>query len=193
MKQLTLLILAAFIGSLTYGQHVNAIDPIDGKTLTKEDILGYNTSTYPDKAVQEYKKINDPGVWGGYLKIGVGVSPTHPRLFADASMGLIHRYGELSVNAFPGISSDGLMVFSSTLGYRQTVNKMFTVVPKIGYWTYWNQEEPIKWTGGNRFVYGVEINRRIHDNLEFSVNWMDFRGQRYNAMKIGTCGVRYIF
>lgn len=157
----------------------------------------YNLDSYPEKQFYTEKQAAKPDKFGAYAQINAGLSPTHPQGFAGLSLGIVQRYGELSIAALPGITGTGLHVFTGMVGLRAPINKVFTVTPKLGYWTYWNSkiDEPIKWTGGNRFVYGVDINKRIEGNLELVISWIDCRSYigKYNGMKIGTAGLRYIF
>lgn len=185
MKKLTFTILGAFIGLLTFAQHVS--------DLENENEITYNLGEYADKPVQEYKDKHAPPAWGGFAKIEMGLSPTHPRLFAGLSLGVIHRFVQLSVSGLPGMSADNAHLLNTMVSYRQPVNKLFTVVPGIGYAAIWDGQRQIKWTGGNHFVYGVEINKRVHNDLEVSVRWDDYRVTgKFYAMKVGTVGLRYI-
>ena len=157
----------------------------------------YNLDAYPEKQFYTEKQTVKTAKFGAYAQINGGLSPTHPQGFAGLTLGVVQRYGELSVMALPSVTGPGLHVFTGMIGLRAPINKVFTVTPKIGYWTYWNSkiDKPIQWTGGNRFVYGVDINKRIEGNLELVVSWIDCRSyvNKYNGMKIGTVGLRYIF
>ena len=157
----------------------------------------YNLDAYPEKQFYTEKQPAKPAKFGAYAQINGGLSPTHPQGFAGLTLGIVQRYGELSAMALPSVTGTGLHVFTGMIGLRAPINKVFTVTPKIGYWTYWNSkiDKPIQWTGGNRFVYGVDINKRIEGNLELVISWIDCRSHigQYNGMKIGTAGLRYTF
>ena len=156
----------------------------------------YNLEAYPERQFYNEKQAVKPKSFGGYTQINIGMSPTHPQGFAGLTLGIVQRYGELSVMALPSVTGTGLYVFTGMVGLRAPINKVFTVTPKLGYWTYWESktETPISWTGGNHFVYGVDINKRIEGDLELVISWIDCRSyDRYNGMKIGTIGIRYIF
>lgn len=151
----------------------------------------YNLESYNKEKV--YSKKHRPQKWGGYATIQGGISPTHPRMFIGASVGVVQKYGQLSVSAMPSLTNTSFLIFNSMIGYRQAINWAFVVVPKIGYWSYWEGDKPVNWNKGNHICYGVELNKRVENNLELTVEWVDYRGMEYNGMKIGTIGVRYIF
>lgn len=175
MKQLLLgILLTAFIGFSVNAQ--------------------YNLNSYPEKAFYKEKQEFKPKKFGGYLVIRGGFSPSHPDVFLGATAGITQRFGELSVSALPALNQRNLIVYNSLLGYRFPINNRFTITPKAGAWTYSEEGDGKLWKRpGNHLCYALECNMRIEGNLEFSVEGVDYRGQKYNAMKILTAGVRYIF
>lgn len=163
--------------------------------LLDESSMTLNNTSYSQKSVDLYKKVTKPQTFSGFLKIGMGISPTHSRAFAEWQLGASYKLIELSIGALPSVSKDNIHVLDARIGLRFPINKMFNVTPNIGYWTFWNGTDPVELTDGNRFVYGVDLDRRIHDNLNLVASWIDCRSHipKMNGMKIGSIGLRYIF
>ena len=156
----------------------------------------YNHEDTPVKSMNKYKDSLYKDDWGGFAKIELGLSPTHPRGFTGLSLGCAYQNVELQLSALPGFGggSNKIHVFDALLGYRQPINMFYTVTPMIGYWTYWNEVQPIDFSNGNHFVYGAKVSRKVENNIWITVSWTDHRGQKqWNAMKIGTIGAQYNF
>lgn len=161
----------------------------------------YNLEEVPEKQIIAYEKSQK--TVGGFTTVQLGFSPNYPRGFVGLSIGGNYKLLEASIHALPSVFiKQQSTVLSGTLGTRFTINKLFTVTPRAGYWTVWDGESPIEWTRGNRFIYGVEITRKIANNLDLSVTWYDCKSRtsprhllisQYGDMKIGLLGFKYIF
>lgn len=191
MKSKTLLfILAATFLSV----HAMAQKRVVIKTVTEEQ-QSYNLDSYMEKPFYFSKQPYKPQEWGGYVTIQGGFSPTFPDLFVGASMGVTHRFVQLSVSALPALNQKNLIIYNSMLGYRFPINHRFTIVPKAGGWVYSQEGGAKLFNGGNHLCYGLEFNLRTEGNLEFTIEGVDYRGQGkgFDGRKILTVGIRYIF
>ena len=158
----------------------------------------YNLKVYDENSVLKYK--SDINVKTGfYLKPSLAVSPNFPRGFIGLDLGVNVKYVQFSVNSLMGVTDSEFSVFTGMIGYRFPVNSSFTITPKLGYWTIWDEENKIQWTKGNRFIYALELSKRLNNNIDITITGYDGRSARnnqakYNTIKILSVGITcYLF
>lgn len=167
-----------------------------------------NVEVYDDNAVSEYWR----KVWartpkhGGYLSAHMGFTPNHPNAFMGylgSSAGAVFRLFELSGHYLSSIGSVDYKtdVIAFTGGMRFPIVKMFTLTTRAGYYTVWNGQDRIQWSGGNRIIYGAEASMRIHDRVELGVTGWKIRSRRsksslhiasYESVEVWTLSLKYI-
>lgn len=166
-----------------------------GQDYSNEDSATYNNKDVNEKKLIAYTASTFDDKFSGFVSVYGAVTPSHDlRGYIGLSAGFVYKYGEISVSAFPGVTgTNPTHFFNAMVGYRFTINKLYTFTPRLGLYVR-AKDEGVLWKDGNHAVYGGEITRAVANNLHISCVFYDYRHKQGSKVtKLVAFGVKYSF
>lgn len=124
--------------------------------------------------------------FGFHSTTGLAVSPSHPSVFANVGLGVHWQSFEIAGTIIPQITDQGYSMLTFTAGYRFQMAEKIVFTPVLGYWAGNYGQPNWQWTGGNRMIYGGDVERRLDRNTSLVVSFRDGRAKNNNLSSINT-------